>query len=66
MNVSIDEIDSTVQVSDSATTHDPEFVELIVRIVLERLQEAQRHQQRIDNERQLWPGVSSRPGSNWT
>lgn len=58
MDVQIGEINSTVRAMDSQTLLHPTVVEQLVRLMLRRVREAEAHDRRVQEERQLNPGVS--------
>lgn len=62
MDVNIQEIDSTVHLTEA---QNPQLVEAVAKVVLERMKDYQEHQRRVEDERQLWPGVSARQSSDW-
>lgn len=66
MDVEIGEMTSTVRVTDSQSLINPQVLERIVRLVLERLNEANAHSERVQDEREMRPGVSARRTDSWS
>lgn len=65
MEVQIEQMNSTVRATDMQALLNPQLLEQIVRIVLERVREARVHEERTEAERRLRPGVSAREGTSW-
>ena len=62
MDVNIEELTSRVQVSDSQSLLDPRVLEKIVKVCIERMQQEQAKQKRVQSERELRPSVSGHEG----
>jgi hypothetical protein len=58
MEVNIGEINSTVRTTDSASLLSPEIMERIVRAVMARVRDEDRHHNQVDSERRLGAGAS--------
>jgi hypothetical protein len=58
MNVQIGEMSSTVRATDSQALLSPRVLQEIIRVVMQHVREEQSHDQRVQAERRLEPGVS--------
>ncbi len=58
MDVNIGEVNSTVRATDNASLLSHEMVQRIVREVMARLRDEDRHRAQVDSERRLGASVS--------
>src|SRR5262245_51528569 len=66
MDVNIDEMTSTVRVTDEQTLLNRRVMEQIIRNVLARLKDEEDRARPLEEDRELRPSVSGRPAQNWT
>ena len=65
MDVIINEMTSTVRAMDSQSMLSPQVVEHLVKTMLARMKEHQRHEQSVEEERKMRPSMTSREISFW-
>ncbi len=58
MQVQIEELSSTVKAMDGETMLSPQVMERILRVVLQAIEERERHQSRVRAEQRVTAGVS--------
>jgi len=61
MEVNIGEVNSTVRATDNASLLSSEMMERIVRAVMARVRDEDRHRDQVDSERRLSASVSEEP-----
>jgi hypothetical protein len=65
MDVVIGEMSSNVRVVDSQALLTPQLLREIARLVGQQVREMQEHESRVDDERRVRPGVTSKETPNW-
>jgi hypothetical protein len=65
VDVIINEMTSTVRAMDSQSMLSPHVMEQIIKTVLARLKEHQRHEESVEEERKMRPSMTSREISFW-
>jgi hypothetical protein len=65
MDVEIGEVSSSVHTTDSGALLHPKMIEQLVRMVLGKLKDAQEHEKRVNDEKDLRPGASADESKSW-
>ncbi len=65
MDVQINEMTSTVRVTDSEALLNPQMVERLVRMLLDRIKEHEKHEKSVKDEQKMRPSMTSRETTNW-
>lgn len=65
MDVNIDRMTSTVNVTDSSALLDPRVLEPLVALVLRRVREQLDHERAVGEEGRMRPGVARRESPHW-
>jgi hypothetical protein len=61
----VNEVRSTVQVTDSQALLNPQVIEKIVQIVMARMKEHHRHESVLAEERKMRPSMTAREAPIW-